>query len=114
MAKALADAAFAFFAANQPMAVEDIAADGYSRRFSMAAASTPDWFAAAATKSSSLIDVAPELRGIAIEEPATSGAVGPDLIHMYDPDAKTPEADESGSDKDIQWHLLKGIADLPD
>lgn len=106
----LADAAFAFFAADQPVSVEDIAADGHTRQFSMAAASTPDWFAAAAAKSSSLLDVAPELRGVGVEEEASSSMT--DLIHMYGSDTAAEPQEESDTDKDIRWHLLKGLADL--
>lgn len=106
---ALADAAFAFFAADQPMTLDDIAVDGRSRRLSMAAASTPDWFAAAATKSSTLLEVAPELRGVGIEESEPAAA---DLIHIYGSDTVEEQQETSEADKDIRWHLLKGLADL--
>ena len=104
----LAGAAFAFFAADQPLGLEDIAADARARRLSMAAASTPDWFAAAARKSSSLMDVAPELRGLDIED--VDATLDTDLIHIYGTDAVEEPEDET--DKDIRWHMLKGLADL--
>ena len=117
LSAALANAAFSLFATQQPISDADLAADGWSKRLSMAAASTPDWFSAAATKSSSLVEMAPELRGMEIEQPVPQDRARTDLIRMYgseETDAEiSPSSQSEVSDK-VQWSVLKEIADLDD
>lgn len=104
---AMLDAAYAMFALQQPLELTDLVDPQSIRseiRFPMGSASTPEWFAAAAS-GSDLTEMAPELR-------ATQNT---DLIHMYGegeevtPPRPSPEPSEGG---EVQWGLLKQIADL--
>lgn len=116
VSRALAGAAFSMFAVQQPLNDEDLAHDGRTHRLSMAAASTPDWFSAAAAKSSSLLEMAPELRGVAIEEPLPAEQARTDLIHMYSEGERHEAPLPKGTDDhgEVRWGLLKEIADLED
>jgi hypothetical protein len=115
LTKALSGAAFSLFAVQQPIGDADLAQDGRSHRLSMAAASTPDWFSAAATKSSSLLEMAPELRGFTVDDAIPEDQARTDLIHMYgDDDLRDNEVAEEMATSDIKWNLLKEVADIDD
>ncbi len=89
----LASAAYALFALNQPISLEEIAASAKDSAFPMAASRTPGWFAAAASQGSSLQETAPELLVLPAERPADSDdyASGIDLIHVYAPELQAIE-----------------------
>jgi len=116
LSRALAGAAFSMFAVQQPLNDDDLAHDGRTRHLSMAAASTPDWFSAAAAKSSSLLEMAPELRGVTIEESPPIEQTRTDLIRMYGEGEQyqVPFVPETDDDGEVRWGLLKEIADLED
>lgn len=93
---ALSSAAFAMFALQQPMSLQDLAASAGDHRLPMADPHTPDWFAAMATGGSSLVDIAPELRTLPVEAelPSASGASGLDLVRIYSDQIPELEVDE--------------------
>jgi len=102
-ADSVASAAYATFALLQPIPLDEIAAAAPARALPFAATTTPDWFAAAASDESSLLDTAPELLVLApdIESPEEVDVRGIDLIHVYAPELQDidedeePEADEA-------------------
>lgn len=81
----LSDVAFAMFALQQPLTLDEIADGARDRRLPMADPQTPDWFAALATGGASLMDIAPELRVLPAEpEQAPAPDVqGLDLVRIY-------------------------------
>ncbi|MDP1876763.1 MAG: hypothetical protein Q8M17_04285 [Actinomycetota bacterium] len=124
---ALAAMAYALFAFHQPVPLKDLAAASPSRAFPLAAQQTPDWFAAAATGESSLLETAPELQALPVEEADASGAevTGIDLIRIYAPElqaiddetvqpvvtaARVPE--DNASQTATQLGLLKELGNL--
>lgn len=119
--------AYALFAFHQPVPLGDLAAASPSRAFPLAAQQTPDWFAAAATGESSLLDTAPELQTLPLEEmdAANAEVTGIDLIRMFAPElqaiddetvqpvrkaARVPEDDASQTA--TQLGLLKELFNL--
>jgi hypothetical protein len=86
--KSIASAAYALFALQQPIPLDALADGTASGRFPLAQTSSPQWFAAAASEESSLLDTAPEL--LAMPEDAEAAGVadvsGIDLIHVYAPE----------------------------
>ena len=90
----LADVAFAVFALQQPVSLDEMAAPARERRLIMASANTPGWFAAAAS-SSNLPDIAPELTahqsGSQLERHE-----GMDLVWLYAPELRELEPQAPG------------------
>lgn len=101
--------AYALFALQQPLELDEMRAGASTRSLLMADASAPDWFAAAAASGASLLEMAPELREFANEST-------PDLVHLYrpeleeQPEAAPPPADERAPS--VKIDLLKELADL--
>lgn len=91
--ESLASAAYALFALQQPIELPELAAAAPGWRFPLAATQTPDWFAAAASGESSLLDVAPELQVLPADLEAADrvDVSGIDLIHVYAPELQTIE-----------------------
>lgn len=91
--EALVSAAYALFALEQPLDLPEIAASAPRWRFPLASTQTPDWFAAAASADSSLLDVAPELQVLSadLEEADRVDVSGIDLIHVYAPELQSIE-----------------------
>lgn len=85
--RAITTSAYALFALQQPLSLDRIADGVHALEFPEAETTTPQWFAAAASDESSLLDTAPEL--VAIQEDAEAIGVadvsGIDLIHVYAP-----------------------------
>jgi hypothetical protein len=90
---ALASAAYALFALEQPIALAEISAAAPAGIFPMAATQTPGWFAAAASDTSSLLDTAPELqvRPDDGDEDGRLDVTGLDLIHVFAPELRAVE-----------------------
>jgi hypothetical protein len=88
----LASAAYALFALQQPLSLDEIAGGARAGQFPSAATSTPDWFAAAA-EDASLVDMAPELQVLPADLEAAErvDVSGIDLIHVYAPELKSVE-----------------------
>lgn len=80
----MTQSAYALIALRQGIPLEQIATGAGDRHFPILRSSTPDWFAAAAGRSSSLDDIAPELRVGA--DQADSDL---DLIRMYAPELRS-------------------------
>jgi hypothetical protein len=91
--ESLASAAYALFALQQPIELPELAAAAPGWRFPLAATQTPDWFAAAASGESSLLDVAPELQVLSSDLEAADrvDVSGIDLIHVYAPELQSIE-----------------------
>ena len=96
--ESLASAAYALFALQQPIELSELAAAAPGWRFPLAATQTPDWFAAAASDESSLLDVAPELQVLPSDLEAADrvDVSGIDLIHVYAPELQTIEELDEG------------------
>jgi hypothetical protein len=90
---AIASATYALFALLQPVALDELAEGGRGSTFPVAATSTPDWFSAAASQDSSLLETAPELLVLAPDRDAsqTVDVTGIDLIHVYAPELEKIE-----------------------
>ena len=89
----LASAAYALFALQQPIELPELAAAAADWRFPLAATQTPDWFAAAASGESSLLEMAPELQVLPTDLEAADrvDVSGIDLIHVYAPELQSIE-----------------------
>lgn len=128
--RALSSTAYALFALEQPIDLEDIAQGARARAFPAAATHTPDWFAAAA-EGADLLDMAPELQVLPtdLEEAERVDVSGIDLIHVYAPEMA--ERGEPGEEPEeapappaasptptprtsTQIGLLKELGDLDD
>jgi hypothetical protein len=84
----VASAAYAMFALLQPLSLEELRAATPTHAFPLAATKTPDWFAAAASDESSLLETAPELLVLSpdMEDSEDVDVSGIDLIHVYAPE----------------------------
>jgi hypothetical protein len=95
--ESLASAAYALFALQQPLSLQEIASGARAGAFPSAATSTPDWFAAAA-EDATLAEMAPELQVLPtdLEAAAQVDVSGIDLIRVYAPELTSVEdiADE--------------------
>lgn len=93
--QALSATAYALFAFEQPLDLEEIAQGARAGAFPAAATHTPEWFAAAA-EASSLLDMAPELQVLADDDAAAEAVdvSGLDLIRVYAPEMQGPAEDE--------------------
>ncbi len=89
----LASAAYALFALQQPIELPELAAAAADWRFPLAATQTPDWFAAAASGESNLLEMAPELQVLPTDLEAADrvDVSGIDLIHVYAPELQSIE-----------------------
>lgn len=91
----LASSAYASFALQQPLSLEQLAVAADDLSFPLATTQTPEWFSAAGSPGSSLADTAPELvvgRGAGSADGSQEKL---DLVRMYAPelgpdDAKAP------------------------
>ena len=126
--ESLAAAAYALFALNQPISLDEIAEAARDGGFPLAATKTPGWFAAAASHDSSLLETAPELLVLSSDgDPdAVVDVSGFDLIHVYAPELQAveemeepvvprPEEPSPPVEKprtSTQTDLLKELADL--
>ena len=86
--RAVATSAYALFALQQPLSLDRITEGVPALEFPEAATTMPEWFGAAASDESSLLEMAPEL--VAVQEDAEAVGVadvsGIDLIHVYAPE----------------------------
>lgn len=129
--RAISTSAYALFALQQPLSLDRISEGVHALEFPEAETTTPQWFAAAASDESSLLDMAPEL--VAVQEDAEAIGVadvsGIDLIHVYAPElvvvdkapAPAPEPPPKPAPKptekprtSTQIGLLKELSDLDD
>lgn len=98
---ALTAEAYACFALQQPLTLDQLADATDGHGFPLASAQTPEWFAAAGSAGSSLEGTAPELAVHVSGSDASQDRL--DLVRMYAPELETPavptdgEAPESGS-----------------
>ena len=94
--EAMVAATYAMFALQQPISMDELAAGGRDRTFPVASTRTPNWFAAAASTESSILETAPEL--LVLDPGSESGdavdVTGIDLIHVYAPELESLEAIE--------------------
>lgn len=98
--QSLWSAAYALFAVEQRVGLDDIATGARAGGFPAADTHTPEWFAAAA-EGSSLLDMAPELQVLPTDLEAAEQVdlSGIDLIHVYAPEmAGTRSSAESADD----------------
>lgn len=128
-----AEVAYACFALQQPLDLAELAAGAREHRLPMADAQTPDWFAAAASTGSSLLDMAPELVVLPTDLDAAErvDVGGIDLVRMYAPElaaleddgaevvpepvVPTTDAPKAQRDRSsVKFDLLKELADLED
>lgn len=126
---ALSSAAYALFALEQPLDLEQVAQGARAGAFPAAASRTPEWFAAAA-EGADLLDMAPELQVLPtdLEEADRVDVTGIDLIHVYAPEmaaeraaaheAEQPEPEPPAAEPvekprtSTQIGLLKELGDL--
>jgi hypothetical protein len=124
--KSLAESAYALFALEQPLPLDEIAVGARVGAFPSAATHTPEWFSAAAG-GSDLMDMAPELQVLPIdlEQADLVDLSGIDLIHVYapemhppaQPDEPTPGPPAPPVEKprtSLQLGLLKELGNLDD
>ena len=85
--RALSVAAYALFALEQPLSLEEIATGARTGAFPAAATHTPEWFAAAA-EGMDLHVMAPELQVLPSDDEVADlvDVTGIDLIHVYAPE----------------------------
>lgn len=85
--QALVSTAYALFALQQPLSLDEIATGSRAGAFPAAATHTPEWFAAAA-EGLDLIEMAPELQVLPTDLEAAEqvDVSGIDLIHVYAPE----------------------------
>jgi hypothetical protein len=91
--EALAAAAYALFALEQPIPVEELRSAAPERGFPLATQTTPDWFANAADDDYDLRQTAPELLVLS-GDGAEVDVTGIDLIHVYAPELAGLEDDD--------------------
>lgn len=94
----LAQAAYAQFALEQSLSLDEIAAAAEQSLLPLATSQSPDWYVAAASPAASLEDVAPELRAVPAEDVAQAPRL--DLVRMYAPELGTEE-DESEEAEEV-------------
>ena len=100
--RAMAAAAYALFALEQPLSLHEISVGARAGAFPAAATHTPEWFAAAA-EGSDLLEMAPELQVLPTDLEAAEQVdlTGIDLIHVYAPEmaaASSVREDEDDED----------------
>lgn len=86
-------ATYAMFALQQPLSLAQLTEAARDTRFPMASAQTPEWFAAAASGTSSLLETAPELVVLPADLDSADAVdvSGMDLVHMYAPELESIE-----------------------
>jgi hypothetical protein len=96
--EALSSTAYALFAFEQPLSLEEIAQGARAGAFPAGATHTPDWFAAAA-EADSLLETAPELRVLPtdLEEADRVDVSGMDLIRVYAPEMQVAEEEPAAA-----------------
>jgi len=95
--RSLNTAAYALFALEQPLSLDEIAAGVQRRVFPAAALHTPEWFAAAA-EGQDLLAIAPELQPGIVPDEQDQRLADVDLIRVYGtPSTDLPE-EEAASD----------------
>jgi len=123
----LTSAAYALFALDQPLTLEEIAEGARSGTFPASAPHTPEWFAAAAD-SDDLLSMAPELRVLPPDAAEEVDVSGVDLIRVYAPemargsDAAPQSRAESAVEappareprESLRLSLLQELSDLDD
>jgi hypothetical protein len=84
----VASSAYAMFALLQPITLDELREGARTHSFPFAESQTPDWFAAAASDESSLLETAPELLVLAPDSDSADevDVTGIDLIHVYAPE----------------------------
>ena len=99
--QALASTAYALFALEQPLALDEIAQGSRAGAFPAAATHTPEWFAAAA-EGLDLIEMAPELQVLPTDLEAAEQVdlSGIDLIHVYAPEMAGGRAADDADSED--------------
>jgi hypothetical protein len=98
--RALASTAYALFALEQSLPLDDIAAGAGAMKLPAASAQSPAWFAAA-VEGSDLLAMAPELQVLAdYEDDVSSESLGHDLISVYAPDKTASEPDRPENEPD--------------
>jgi len=123
LTEAMMQASYAAVALHQRLTLDQIAEGSAERHFPMRDHATPEWFAAAAGRGSSLDEIAPEL-----QLDGSGGEVDWDLIRMYAPELQQSEpgtAEPQGvgtvapaptskgkQDRDIRIDLLAELRDL--
>ena len=87
-ATSVSAAAYAMFALLQPLSIDELRAAAPMRAFPLATSTTPDWFSAAASDESSLLETAPELLVLVpgMDDAEDVDVSGIDLIHVYAPE----------------------------
>ncbi len=93
MSEAWASAAYALFALEQPISLDDLRAGAVQSTFLLASQATPDWFANAAAEDYDLRETAPELLVLA-DDRHDVDVTGIDLIHVYAPELAGLEDEE--------------------
>lgn len=96
MNEALATAAYALFALEQPIPVEELRMAAPAHGFPLASQTTPDWFANAADDDYDLRQTAPELLVLS-GDGADVDVTGIDLIHVYAPELAGLEDDDEAT-----------------
>ena len=128
---ALAASAYAQFALQQPLTLEQLAAAADEMTFPLATTQTPEWFSAAGSPGSSLVDTAPELSVGASGAASADGSEEKlDLVRMYAPElgqevpraapptppaARTPDVDpepETDTPQDDALGMLRELDNL--
>jgi hypothetical protein len=101
--KAIATSAYALFALQQPVSLDQIADGAGTSSFALAPMQTPSWFAAAASEESSLLETAPELLVLPGDgdDDSDIDVTGIDLIRVYAPELdQLEEVEELQSDEE--------------
>lgn len=88
----LASSAYALFALQQPLTLEQLAVAADDLSFPLATTQTPEWFSAAGSPGSSLADTAPEL--VVGQGPGSANGSEEklDLVRMYAPELGPDDA----------------------
>jgi hypothetical protein len=86
MQEPMSSAVYSLFSLQQRLPLDQLAQAAPGRSFPMALAQTPEWFAAASTQGSSLLDTAPELLGLPTGADNRVDLSGLDLIRVYAPE----------------------------
>ena len=108
--------AYGLAALQQPLDLAELAAAAPGRHLPMADPQTPDWFAAAATAGTSLLEMAPELQVVPPVAAVPVAIEGVDLVRIYAPEqAERPAPGRPKGDREgMKLDLLKELAGLED
>lgn len=106
--EAMMQASYATVALHQRLSLEQIAEGAHERHFPMRDRATPEWFAAAAGRGSSLDEIAPEL-----QLDSSTGDVDWDLIRMYAPELQQPESPGADSARAVTPEVTGSQSSTP-